>query len=378
MKNLRIAWLLTSAADYWHPMLKCLSDIHPDTQAFVANWRGFAPGYENAFKVDIVGERKVVSLRKSKASYGDNFTVMPLNIVNRLLKFKPDVIFCNSFGVWTILALLSKPIGKWRVVIAYEGSSPGVDYRNSNLRLSIRKAMVRAADACITNSHAGKEYLEEFLAATPQLVHLHPYEVPSGNALQASSAEEDLSHLEYKQPIFVFVGSISVRKGISLLLKACALLVQKGCQPFTVMIVGDGDQRQGLEDYCHAQGLEDYVKWVGKVDYQKLGAYFDYSDIFVLPTLEDTWGMVVLESMAVGKAILCSQFAGASELVKNDDNGYIFDPNDTNAFASVMKKFVDDPSLSQRMGERSSQIMAQYTPEAAAEFLASVAKDTLQ
>lgn len=378
MKNLRIAWLLTSAFYYWHPMLKSLSDIYPDTQAFAANWRGYAPGYEDAFKVDIVGERKVISLRKSAASYGDNFTVMPLNIVNRLLKFKPDVIFSNSFGVWTILALLSKSIGRWRVVIAYEGSSPGVDYRNSHLRLTIRRAMVRTADACITNSHAGKRYLEEILAASPELVHLHPYEVPSGEALKASSLGEDLSYLGFKRPIFIFVGSVSARKGLSLLLKACASLVKKGCQPFTVMVVGDGDQRQSLETFCQTEGLADYVQWIGKVDYRKLGAYFEYADIFVLPTLEDTWGMVVLEAMAVGKAILCSQFAGASELIANDDNGYIFDPNDTETFASVMKKFIEDPSLSQRMGERSSQIMDQYTPDAAAKFLATVAKGTLQ
>lgn len=359
-------------------MLKSLSDIYPETQCFTANWRGYAPGYEDAFKVDIVGERKIISLRKSVTSYGDNFTMMPLNVVNRLMKFKPDVIFSNSFGVWTILALMFKSLGRWRVVIAYEGSSPGVDYRNSALRLALRKTMVRSADACITNSHAGKQYLEECLAASPKSVYLHPYEVPSGIALKESASGKDLSSLDFQHPIFVFVGSVNVRKGLSLLLKACSTLVKQGCQDFTVMIVGDGDQRPELESYCHAEGLSDCVKWIGKVKYEELGAYFEYADIFVLPTLEDTWGMVVLEAMALGKAMLCSQFAGASELIVDDANGYVLDPNDADAFASVMKKFIDDPSLSNRMGEQSAQIMNQYTPETAAKFLAKVAVETMQ
>jgi glycosyltransferase involved in cell wall biosynthesis len=378
MQNLRIAWLLTSAFYYWHPMLSCLTRLFPQTTAFAANWRGYAPGFEDSFAIEVVGERKIISLSKSETSYGSNFTYLPLNIVNHLLRFRPDVIFSNSFGVWTILALLAKPIGRWRVVLAYEGSSPDVDYRNSPARLALRRGMVRAADACITNSHAGKSYLIDLLKAPAQKVFLHPYEVPSAKALRESAAAIEVAKLTLQPPTFLFVGSVNPRKGLHLLLKACTLLQQQGIDRYTILVVGEGPQRQELEEFCRQHGLTDRVQWTGRVDYGSLGAYFRQADVFILPTLEDTWGMVVLEAMAMGKAIVCSQFAGAAELVSDGENGYVFNPNDAEATAATLRRFIEDSTLSDRMGQKSDQIMARYTPESAAKFLAEVAEFVVQ
>jgi glycosyltransferase involved in cell wall biosynthesis len=372
MDNLRIAWLLTSAAYYWHPMLSHLAKLFPQTTAFAANWRGYAPGFEDSFQIEVVGERKIIPILKDVKSYGTNFTYMPLNIINRLLKFKPNVIFSNSFGIWTILALLLKPLGKWRVVIAYEGSSPGVDYRNSLVRLSVRRNMVQVADACITNSHVGKAYLTEVLNADQRRVFVHPYEVPAAKSMLG---EENLAELDlslYKQPIFLFVGSITPRKGLHLLLEACAMLQQQGCDRYTLLVVGSGEQREELETFTQGKGLGDRVQWVGQVNYAKLGAYFAKADVFVLPTLEDTWGMVVLEAMVLGKPILCSKWAGASELAIDGENGYCFDPYEPNKLAELMRRFIDNPYLAVAMGEKSKQLMEQYTPESAAQFLNQV------
>lgn len=372
MKSPRIAWLLTSAFYYWHPMLSCLTDLFPETVAFAANWRGYAPGFDNSFTVEVVGERKVIALAKSETSYGSNFTYMPLNIVKQLFRFKPDVVFSNSFGVWTVLALLFKPLGNWRVVIAYEGSSPGVDYRNSSLRLAIRQLMVNAADACITNSQAGKNYLIEWLKAPEEKVFLHPYEVPSALPwAEITTVATPKNNRLQQHPIFLFVGSITPRKGLHLLLKACALLKQKGDR-FTLNIVGGGSQQQELELFCRQHELTECVQWIGQVDYKVLGHYFHQADVFVLPTLEDTWGMVILEAMAVGKAMLCSKFAGASELIEDGENGYRFDPNEPEKLATLMHCFIDDLSLSAVMGGKAKQTMTHYTPEMAANFLGQV------
>jgi glycosyltransferase involved in cell wall biosynthesis len=378
MENPRIAWLLTSAFYYWHPTLSQIAKIFPQMTAFAANWKGYAPGFEDSFQVEVVGERKVIPILKNSKSYGTNFTYMPLNIVNCLLKFKPNVIFSNSFGVWTILALLLKPLGKWRVVIAYEGSSPGVDYRNSLVRLSVRRNMVRVADACITNSHAGKAYLTEVLNADPHRVFVHPYEVPAANSMLEGQQLAKLDFSQYKQPIFIFVGSITPRKGLNFLLKACVILQEQGCHRYTLLVVGDGEQRAELETFTQQKGLGDRVQWLGIVDYGKLGAYFSKADVFVLPTLEDTWGMVVLEAMVLGKPVVCSKWAGASELVMEGENGYCFDPYESNKLAELMRHFIDNPHLAIVMGEKSKQFMEQYTPELAAQFLSKVTSFILE
>lgn len=371
MNKPRIAWLLTSAFYYWHPMLSELTQRVPQMKAYAANWRGYAPGFEDSFTVDVVGNRKVIPLLKSETSYGSNFTFLPLNIVSRLLQFKPQVIFSNSFGMWTLLALLFKPLGHWKVVIAYEGSSPGVDYLNSPIRLWIRRTMAALADAIITNSQAGKDYLINVLGASKDRVFMQPYEVPTAHALAEGDAKA--INTPNQRPCFLFVGSIKPRKGVHLLLQACARLAQQGQEDYTIWVVGDGEQRSELEVFCQEHNLSERVKWIGQVKYEHLGRYFAKADVFVLPTLEDTWGMVVLEAMVVGKPILCSKWAGASELIQEGKNGYCFDPHNPTELAEKMQRFIADPDLAQKMGQQSVAVMEKYTPGVAADFLVDVA-----
>ena len=133
-----------------------------------------------------------------------------------------------------------------------------------------------------------------------------------------------------------------------------------------------GNQQADLQEYCKANALDAHVHWLGRIEYGDLGAYFQRSDVFILPTLEDVWGMVVLEAMALGKPILCSKQAGASELVVDGKNGYLIDPQNAKAIAAAMLQFIQHPEHIEAMGKRSQESIAQHTPEAAAQFLAEV------
>ena len=379
MKNLRVAWLVPVAWFYWQPTLSEFSKLFPNTRVYTALFPGYTKGYEDSLDLEMVGKFKVLGNKKtlSKPHYGTTFTSLSLKIIWRLFQYRPELIFTSSFGVWTILALLFKFLGGWKVAIAYEGSAPGVDFRNSPWRLWIRKIMVKMADAYITNSNAGKEYLIEVLEAEPARIFAKPYEIPSAASLSNTEETNTLATKSFKRPIFLFVGRIIPRKGLNLLLEACKILKQQGYQNFTLLIVGEGEQRPELEDFCKNQNLEDYVKWMGKVDYQDISSYFQAADVFVMPTFEDTWGVVVLEAMIFGKPILCSRGAGSSELVIHGVNGYIFDPLKPKLQAELMSKFMDNPHLAMAMGEQSQQQISTYTPEAASKFLAQVTEFVL-
>lgn len=371
----KIAWLLPSASFYWQPTLYELTKCFPNTKIFTARWKGYAKGYEDSIQVEIVGQRKIVEIAPGSSGYGYNYTNVSLKIVPHLLRFKPEVVFSNSFGIWTILALLFKFVGRWRVVIAYEGSSPNVDFRNSPLRLWIRRVMVRFADACIANTKAGQVYLIDILGAEPSLIFTQPYEVPDSQSLLSSSI--DFEDLDYPHPTFIFVGNIIPRKGLSTLLKACDLLKKQGFKDYQVLIIGDGSQKSELESLTSDYALEDCVQWLGRVDYDRLGKYFNSADVFVLPTLEDTWGMVVLEAMVFGKAILCSQAAGTAELIQEGESGYCFDPQKPEQLAELMSHFIKQPERAVSLGAKAKQIMDRHTPQAAASFLSSVVSSVL-
>ncbi|NJL43598.1 MAG: glycosyltransferase, partial [Pseudanabaena sp. SU_2_4] len=185
---------------------------------------------------------------------------------------------------------------------------------------------------------------------------------------------KELKILDLQRPVFLFVGHVIPRKGLPLLLQACAALQTRGYEQYTLQVVGDGTQQQELEAFCQEHHLSDRVQWIGRVAYDQIGNYFHNADVFVFPTLEDTWGVVTLEAMLLGKPILCSKGAGTAELVVHGENGYVFTPDDPDKLADLMQKFLDEPGLIPAMGERSKQIMAQYTPVAAAQCLAEITK----
>ncbi|NEO98889.1 MAG: glycosyltransferase family 4 protein [Symploca sp. SIO2E9] len=376
MDNPRIAWLLPVAWFYWQPVLSEFTRPFPQTTVFTGLFPGFARGFENALTVKVVGQFKVIEINREETSYGSNFTYLSPSIVGQLLRFKPNLIFSSSFGIWTIFALLLKPLGKWRIVIAYEGSSPGVDYRNSFVRLFLRRAMVRAADAYITNSQGGKAYLTEILKAQESRVFVKPYEIPDSRSLLKHLKDEDseLTDFQLRRPIFLFVGHLIPRKGIHLLLEACVILQQQGYCHYSLLIVGDGPQREELEVFSQNHNLGDCVRWAGRVDYDCISAYFRRADVFVFPTLEDTWGVVALEAMLFGKPVLCSTGAGTAEMVVDGENGYVFAPDQPDKLAELMRRFIDQPKLIEVMGEKSKQIMSQNTPEAASKCLVEVTK----
>ena len=118
--------------------------------------------------------------------------------------------------------------------------------------------------------------------------------------------------------------------------------------------------------------LESIVHLMGQIRYEDLGALFLASDVFVLPTLEDVWAVVVLEAMAFGKPVLCSQYAGAKELVEHGVNGYIFDPRSSGELAEHMARFIQQPGLIAEFGQKSKEIIAPHTTAGAAKVLESL------
>jgi len=382
--DVRIAWVFPSLGENkrqgypWHSVLSLFKQRFPNMKVFTARWPGFAEGFEDSFEVNVVGDLKFVETQINATGYSSGFTRLSPDIVRQLLKFKPQVIFVCAFSLWTLLILLFKPIARWRVIVAYEGSSSGVDYRNSKLRLALRRWMVNRTDAFITNNQAGKNYLIEVLGAYPDQVFARPYEIATPELLLRAMPSTETPSFKFQHPVFIAVGQVIPRKGIHLLLQACKLLQDWGYQHYTVVIAGDGDQRQELEAIAQNQQLQDCVHWAGWVDYSNLGAYFQSSDVFVFPTLEDTWGLVTLEAMALGKPVLCSKWAGTAEMVAEGINGYVFDPNQPEQIAQGMRRFIDKPELIQTMGEKSQEIMSPHTPEAVCEFFTDVVEFVLK
>jgi glycosyltransferase involved in cell wall biosynthesis len=376
-KHVRIALLFPTVelGTYWQPVLEKLAHSQQVMLYTARPWAGFDPDDPKNVAVEVVGTAVRVNNSQEKTDYSGGYLTLSPAIIGRLLAFKPQVIIASAFSIWTMLALLFKPIGRWRVILAWDGSSPNVDFRNSKLRLWVRRTIVRFVDRFITNNEAGKAYFCEYLGVDSQQITVRPYLVPDPQTLLGSS--KSTVNLKMQSPIFLYVGRIEERKGLHLLLQACNILRQEGCN-FSLAIIGRGPQQDELKAYCHTHDLDDRVQWLGWIDYRQLGVYFQQADVFVFPSLEDIWGMVTLEAMAFGKPVVGSKWAGSSELIVDGENGWICDPHDPAAMAALMRKSIEQPDLIAKMGQASIETIAQHTPAAVAQFLAQVSLQTIE
>ncbi|HLP88549.1 MAG TPA: glycosyltransferase family 4 protein [Nostocaceae cyanobacterium] len=378
-KDTRIAVLIPSliGGNYWHPVFCELSKVFKQTIIYTGAWPGFSPGFTDTFQIQVVGKTSFVETGKSpQEGYGRGFIKVSPQIISYLYKFKPQIIFASGFSLWTIIAFLFKPLLKWQLIIIYDGSSPNVDYQDLTIRTWLRKTIAQSADALITNSQTGTQYLTQILQADKNKVFTRPYQVPDANALLNRINNHQVEDKnKTKRPIFLFIGQLIKRKGLEYLLQACMNLQSWGCD-YTVMVLGEGPLRGELETYTQEHNLN--VQWIGWVDYGSVGAYFQNADVFVLPSLEDTWGMVVLEAMVFERPILCSQWVGAKEMIVDGVNGFIFNPKEPEELAKLMRRFIDNPDLIAQMGKESKNLISQHTPTAAAKFMMEVISQTLK
>jgi glycosyltransferase involved in cell wall biosynthesis len=373
--QIKIAWLFPSLANgnYWHPILSEFKQKFSQIKVFTGFWPGFSQGYEGAFDVEVVGETKYVATIRKNTAYKRSYIVPSLKINNYLLQFKPQVIFTSAFSIWTAFSLLLKPLLGWKVVIIFDGVSPGSDQLNAGVRIYARRMMNILVDAFITNSQVGKDYLVRVTKAEESKIFTGTYLVPDVKALLASK-DVAFNLIDWQEPkiTFLTIGQLIPRKGIQFLLDACKSLTQNNEQNFTLLIIGEGEQRKELENYVNENNLQTCVKILGAMDYSQLGSYIQKSDVFVFPTLEDIWGMVVPEAMAFGKPILCSKWAGSAEMVVEGENGYFFDPHNPEALAQLMQQFIDNPDLILSMGQKSQLLMSRYTPQTASQLFIEV------
>ena len=370
--GVRAAWLFPSLrkGNYWHPIFRDFSQRF-ETIVYAGLWPGFSPGLEDTFEVEVVGQTQ----------FGQDYSARIANaspkIIIPLLKFRPQIIFTSGFSIWTILALALKPLTGWRVAILYDGSSPSIDFRNSWARLLLRRSLARMADGFCANSGAAKDYLIEVLNAPPARVFGNTYLVPDLTALLPSNGDiAPVASLPVANDpqitTFLFVGELIPRKGMRQLLQACARLNRSSNHHYRLLAIGDGEERVELAQLATAEHLDDIVTWVGWVPYEQLGAYFQLADALIFPTLEDVWGMVVLEAMAFGLPVLCSQWAGAAELIVAGENGELFDPHQPLELAALMERVLQQPLLLETMGATAHRMTAHHTPAAAVDNFETV------
>jgi glycosyltransferase involved in cell wall biosynthesis len=161
----------------------------------------------------------------------------------------------------------------------------------------------------------------------------------------------------------LYAGRLGPEKNIPYLLKAFAAMLTQ--VPGAVLwVAGRGPEGPALEGLCAQLKITDKVKFLGFLDHPSLARYYAACDVFVLPSLMETQGLVVMEAMWFARPVIVTRvIVSADELVEQGVNGYIVDPDSVNDLTHRLTALAGDPALRATLGEASRQRAQAYLPE---------------
>ncbi|WP_026240941.1 glycosyltransferase family 4 protein [Thiobacillus thioparus] len=161
---------------------------------------------------------------------------------------------------------------------------------------------------------------------------------------------------EYETAV-LYVGRLAAEKNLSLVFSAFDAMHQ--ARPATrLVLVGDGPERAGW------QAKRPDAIFCGTQVGEALAAHYASGDVFLFPSLTETWGNVTIEAMASGLAVVAYDCAAAEEIIRHDENGLKVAPEDQAAFIAQAVSLVSDVARQRRLGTAAAARAAQLSWDA--------------
>lgn len=153
------------------------------------------------------------------------------------------------------------------------------------------------------------------------------------------------------QPIVLFTGRIEARKGIEICPAVVASILER--YPVSFVFAGRdlfGYMREVLQPSVAGRRLRGSLHYLGEVDFRSVRSCLRQADVFFLPSLWENCPYSVIEAMAAGRAIVCSNQGGMPELIRHEENGLLAATGDPASFVAQIERLLDDRALRDRLG----------------------------
>lgn len=208
-----------------------------------------------------------------------------------------------------------------------------------------KRRLVRALDGFLVPGRAAFDYVRS-LGVPEDKITIAPNAIDAG--LFAPLETEP-----HERCRFLYVGRLSPEKGVDLLLDAFASV------DADLVVAGSGPDEPRLRAAA-PRG----VRFVGHRDRDDLPVLYAQSDVVVVPSRSETWGMALSEGAAAGLALIATEAVGAAhDLIIEGENGFRVATDDARALRAGLQRLAADPDLRAQMGRRSRELSAAFTPE---------------
>lgn len=252
---------------------------------------------------------------------------IPSRIAPVLNKIKPEAVIAMEYNPAALKSLVWCKLHK----VPFIHLTDGTLYSERDIgrvQKWARRIICKYADAFIASSTRSKEKLMAWGVDEKEIF--------------VSLLTEDITRFAdmVRESIpgrILYVGSMVKRKGLDLLIDALGDVEKE----YELRIVGNGTEKEceQLKKLAIEKGVDQYIVWCGFKEGKALIDEYRRAQVFVLPTREDCYGLVLLEAMCSGLPVVASKYAdGAYDIVRDGVNGYIVDPYDKKELASAINK----------------------------------------
>jgi glycosyltransferase involved in cell wall biosynthesis len=328
----KVAWLTNMIAPYRLPLFAVLGDqfdllvLHGGREANRDSWGNADDILSNAKVVRAWGWQIPFKQKLNGKVFNERLFHITPGLIWHLLRFRPDAVISGEMGFRTTVALAYGTIFRKPVWIWWEGTRHS-ERKIDSLRKGLRKIVTFWADRWITSGVTATEYLLDLGVKRETILQ-------SQNSVDEEQfqAAVEPAWLLRPRPVVLYVGRFVELKGVGLLLDAAATLQRAG-REFSLILVGDGREKQALEQRAAELGLKN-VHFQHAQPPEKMPSVYRSADLVVFPTLQDVWGFVANEAVLSGVPVLCSKYAGcAAELFPAEN---IFSPDDSGEFVEKL------------------------------------------
>lgn len=187
-------------------------------------------------------------------------------------------------------------------------------------------------------------------------------------------AAEFKPDFETQHPVFVTVGRLHSRKGHHKLMDAHAQLL-KDSFPHKIFVIGDGEEKDNLENQAKKLGVEDTFKLLGSL--LNPYPYVKNADFFIMPSESEGWPLIIADTLILQKPIISTNVGGIPEMIEHQKNGYLINYSTEEIYVS-MKSFLTDEKLvaeiQENLKDSEKQFDNQKIFDAVEEILINLAK----
>ena len=382
-KSTGLAYLVTHPIQYQAPLLRQIASI-PGVRfkAFFQSRGSATDHYDAGFGQTIRWDVPLLDgydyeFLPAIGSTGkiDAWRPYSFGLASRLKRERFDVLWVHGFGRPYNLAVIAAALARGlRVLVRDEATAISRARMGPTeiLKGAVLRTFCRRETRFLAIGTLNRRYLQS-LGIPPMRIYDMPYCVDNAYFQQrcaaASPGRERFRAqlgLDSDAGVILFASKFQARKRPQDLLDAYRSIAPRFSptqMPYLLM-VGDGELRSALERRAAEQGLE-RVRFLGFCNQSELPTFFDLCDVFVLPSVEEPWGLVINEVMNAGRPVIVSDQVGcAADLVRHGENGFVVPAGNPALLGQAIYEILIDPTRARAMGEQSRRIIDTWSLEA--------------